>query len=99
MLKTKLKLFGCCVLLTLHFILVYFVPGLPWYFVIKHGHDLGYILMGCITLFLQIPIMVYATTKENSIMERLVMSIRELHTRAHEEEKAKWAARKEKKHK
>ena len=32
-------------------------------------------------------------------MERLVMSIRELHTRAHEEEKAKWAARKEKKHK
>ena len=90
MLKTKLKLFGCCVLLTLHFILVYFVPGLPWYFVIKHGHDIGYILMGCITLFLQIPIMVYATTKENSIMERLVMKIRELHTQAQNETKAKW---------
>ena len=90
MLKTKLKLFGCCVLLTLHFILVYFVPGLPWYFVIKHGHDLGYFLMGCITVFLQIPIMIYATTKEHSIMERLVMRIRELHAQAQSETKAKW---------
>lgn len=90
MFKTKLKLFGCCVLLTLHFILVYFVPGLPWYFVIKHGHDLGYILMGCITVFLQIPIMIYATTKEHSIMERLVMTIRELHEREQQERKNKW---------
>ena len=90
MFKTKLKLFGYCVLLTLHFILVYFVPGLPWYFVIKHGHDLGYILMGCITVFLQIPIMVYATTKEHSIMERLVMVIRELHEREQQERNNKW---------
>lgn len=90
MFKTKLKLFGCCVLLTLHFILVYFVPGLPWYFVIKHGHDLGYILMGCITVFLQIPIMIYATTKEHSIMERLVMAIRGLHEQEQQERKNKW---------
>ena len=90
MFKTKLKLFGCCVLLTLHFILVYFVPGLPWYFVIKHGHDLGYILMGCITVFLQIPIMIYATTKEHSIMEQLVMAIRDLHEREQQERKDKW---------
>lgn len=90
MFKTKLKLFGCCVLLTLHFILVYFVPGLPWYFVIKHGHDLGFILMGCITVFLQIPIMIYATTKEYSIMERLVMAIRELHEREQQERNNKW---------
>ena len=96
MLKTRLKLFGYCVLLTLHFILVYFVPGLPWYFVIKHGHDLGYILMGCITVFLQIPIMVYATTKEHSIMERLVMAIRTYHAQAGEEAKAKWENRKHK---
>lgn len=77
--KNRLKLFGYCILLTLHVILVYFVPGLPWYFVVKHGHDLGFILMGIITVFLQLPIMIYATTKENSIMERLVMKIRDMH--------------------
>lgn len=76
--KDKLKLFGYCVWLTVHALAVYVLPGIPWYFVIKHGHDLGYILMAIITIGIQIPIMIYATAKENSIFERLVWKIRKL---------------------
>lgn len=76
--KAKLKLLGYCILLTLHVVLVYFVPGLPWYFVVKHGHNLGFILMAIITVCLQIPLMIYATIKDNGVMARLIIKIRML---------------------
>ena len=82
--KKKLQLFGCCILLVLHAFLVYVVPAIPWFFVVKHGHDLGFVLMAIITLFIQLPIMVYATTKKQGIFERLVMKIRKLADEVHE---------------
>lgn len=73
--KRRLKKFAYTLILTFHLMLVVFVPLIPWILLWYYKHN-WLIVIGVITfLCFQLPIMFYASTKEQSIIDKLLDKI------------------------
>jgi protein-S-isoprenylcysteine O-methyltransferase Ste14 len=73
--KRKLKKFGYTLILTLHLLLVLFVPLVPWILLWCYQHN-WLIAVGVVVFVgIQLPIMFYASTKEQSIIDKLLDKI------------------------
>lgn len=73
--KRKLKKFAYTLLLALHLMIVVFVPLIPWILLWYFQHN-WLIAAGVVTfVFIQLPIMFYASTKDESIVDKLIDKI------------------------
>lgn len=75
--KKKLHKFGYLLLLALHLIAVFVVPIVPWIITLIHPQWYMVVMAICIFTFIQLPIMLYAATKEHSIIDRLIEKIKD----------------------
>lgn len=73
--KEKLRRFAYVLLLAIHLIMVFIVPVVPWVIALAHPKTWLVILACCVFIFIQLPIMIYACTKEHSIIDKLVEKI------------------------
>ena len=76
--KKKLYKFGYLLLLALHLILVFVVPVIPWIFVLHNPHWWSILIAVGVFGVVQLPIMLYAATKDHSIIDKLFNKIKEL---------------------
>lgn len=75
--KKKLHKFGYLLLLALHLMLVFVVPIIPWIITLIHPQWYMVVMAICIFTFIQLPIMLYAATKEHSIIDKLIEKIKD----------------------
>ena len=75
--KKRLHKFAYLLLLALHLIAVFVVPIVPWVITLMHPQWYTVIAAICIFVLIQLPIMLYAATKDHSIIDKLIAKIKE----------------------
>ena len=74
--KRKLKKLGWMLTLMLHSFVVVCIPVTSWIVAIAIEKTWMYIVAAVLYFFVQVPIAVYAITKDNSIFDKIIEHIR-----------------------
>lgn len=77
--RNRMKKFAYVLLLAIHLIMVFVVPVVPWLIALAHPTPWLIALAVVVFMFIQLPIMIYASTKEHSIVEKLLHKIESFH--------------------
>jgi uncharacterized membrane protein len=76
--KRKLKKLGLMLALMLHSFVVVCIPVTSWVVAIAIEKTWMYIIAAVLYFFVQVPIAVYAITKNNSIFDKIIERIRNI---------------------
>ena len=75
--KRKLKKLGWMITLMLHSFVVVCIPVTSWIVAVAINKGWMYVVATALYFFVQVPIAIYAITKDNSIFDKIIDHIKE----------------------